>query len=137
MPPGVCSAKNGVEGALMRRRFKQCATVVALYAVALHVILLGFAPLGAHAASADPFTVICHSTAAGDEVPADPGLAPGQACDHCNLCSTTAAPPPPTLALSMTLAPARALKLLHPVATAPRAGFASDPNRARGPPLFA
>jgi hypothetical protein len=123
----------------MRRWFKHCATVLALYAVALHVILLGFAPLGAAAAPADPFSVICHSqgTAPADELPANPSLAPGHACDHCNLCSTAAAPPPPDDALIAALTPTRVLQVLHPVSTGGRAAIAADSKRARGPPLFA
>lgn len=120
----------------MRRRLQHCATVLALYAVALHVILLGLAPLGVNAAAADPFSVICHSTAAGDPSPADPGLAPGQACDHCNLCSTTAAPPPPDIALA-ALAPTRVLHALRPASAPARPGLTSGPNRARGPPFVA
>ena len=67
---------------------------VAIYAVALHVILLGLVP-AANGESVNPFSVICHSAgpaAAGEETPGKPDLIPGHACEHCNLCS--AAPPP-------------------------------------------
>ena len=124
----------------MRLRLKQCVTVLALYAVALHLTLFGLAPFAANAApTADPFSVICHSQAAAatDEAPADPGLLPGHACDHCNLCSAAAPPSPPDVALGAPMAPARVLHLLQPISAAARAGLASDPKRARGPPLFA
>lgn len=120
----------------MRRRFEQYATVLALYALALHVILLGFAPPGAHVVPADPFSVICHSAGTADDAPADPGLAPGQACDHCNLCSTAALPPPPDIALG-ALMPTRVPQALHPFTAPARADVASDPKRARGPPFVA
>jgi len=122
----------------MRRWLRHSATVLALYAVALHVILFGLSPLGVSAATVDPFSVICHSRtmALGEETPGNSGLVPGHACDHCNLCSATAAPPPPDIALA-ALAPARILSRLHPVSTAARISLAADPKRARGPPPFA
>jgi len=115
---------------------------VAIYAVALHIILLGFAPLAANASdTVDPFSIICHagshSGAPGDEAPANPNLIPGHACDQCNLCSTAAPPPAPDAALNLDLKPARVLHVLRPVSTVPRIGVASNPKLARGPPQSA
>ena len=116
---------------------RQVMSWVAIYAVALHVILLGLAPIAANGASLDPFSVICHSTApAGEEAPGQPGLVPGHACEHCNLCST-AAPPAPDIVLVGDLAPTHLLHVLRPASQAPRAGIAFRPNLARGPPPFA
>jgi hypothetical protein len=113
---------------------------VAIYAVALHVILLGLVPIAANGENVNPFSVICHSVApagaAGDETPAKPDLIPGHACEHCNLCS--AAPPPePAVVAIGNLLPARLLHVLRPVSHAPRTGVAFTPNLARGPPRFA
>ena len=79
---------------LMRLLLRRGVTVLAIYAVALHVILLGLALIAANGEIVNPFSVICHSAApaaAGDEAPGKPDLIPGHACEHCNLCS--AAPP--------------------------------------------
>jgi len=49
--------------------------VLAIYAVALHVILLGLVPIATNGEIVNPFSVICHSTgpaAAGDETPGKP-----------------------------------------------------------------
>jgi len=109
---------------------------VAIYAVALHVILLGLMPIAVAGEALNPFSAICHSATAGDETPANPDLAPGHACEHCNLC--TAAPPPePATASIGQLLPARLLHVLHPVSQARRTGIAFTSNLARGPPHFA
>jgi hypothetical protein len=109
---------------------------VAIYAVALHAILIGFVPIAANGTSVDPFSVICHSATGtpGDEAPAKPG--PGHACEHCNLCSAVALPPAPDTVLTGSMGPTRILHLLHPVATAPTDGLTFRPNLARGPPSF-
>jgi hypothetical protein len=122
----------------MRGLARKVLSWVAIYAIALHVILLGLVPIAANGASIDPFSVICHSTAAvpGDETPAKNDLIPGHACEHCNLCSTAAAPPEPDIVLIGHLTPARVLQVLRPVSAAPSAGIAFRPNLARGPPLF-
>ncbi len=118
----------------MRLGIRRAVGWVAIYAVALHVILIGFLPIAANGTSVDPFSIICHSaTGMGDEVPVKPGLIPGHACEHCNLCS--AAPPPePSLVLIGHLLPTRLLHVLQPASHAPRAGIASRLNLARGPP---
>jgi hypothetical protein len=125
----------------MRGLARQVTSWVAIYAVALHVIVLGLAPIAANGVTVDPFSVICHGAAAaavpGDEVPGKPDLLPGHACEHCNLCSAAAPPPAPDTALIGNLAPTRLLQVLRPASHAPRAGIAFRPNLARGPPLFA
>lgn len=109
---------------------------VAIYAIALHAILWGVAPMTA-ASPLDPFSVICHSEAAapGEQAPAAP--AHTQACDHCNLCSAG----PATAALfpvfAGQLAPARLLQILRPVSAILAGHLATTPKLARGPPQFA
>ena len=122
----------------MRLQLRRSVTWLAIYAVALHAILLGLAPISANSATADPFSVICLHNA-GTSLPAErqpSGLVPGHACEHCNLCSAAAPPPEPGLVMIGTLTPARLLQVLRPVSTAPGAGVAFRPNLARGPPLF-
>ena len=118
----------------MRALFRRSVTLLAIYAVALHVVLLGLAPINA-SATIDPFSVICHSVAdpQGDETPKS-GLVPGRACEHCTLCSMVAPPPAPDTALDATLGPAPVLALLRPASTPVRVGVTSDPKLARGPP---
>ena len=123
----------------MRLRLKRSTAWLAIYAVALHVILLGFAPVLANAtAGFDPASFICHSQPAGDADQGQDksGSLPSQACEYCNLCSAMAPPPVPDLALIGTITPARVLGVLRPAATAVRVGALSDPKQARGPPRF-
>lgn len=125
----------------MIKRLKHGMTVVALYAMALHVMLAAFAPLAANnIAAVDPFSVICHSTgapSAGDTGSQHPGLIPGKACEHCNLCSAVAPPPPSDLAVDVEFTP----HIVRPTIAAgdvpPRIGVTADPKLARGPPSFA
>lgn len=126
----------------MRIGLRRTVSWMAIYAVALHAILLGLASVAADTSAAvDPFSVICHNAAsagaAGDEAPANPDLIPGHACEHCNLCSATAPPPAPDVAFNVDLRPARILHVLRPVSAAARTGVTSDPKLARGPPLTA
>jgi hypothetical protein len=114
--------------------------LLAIYAVALHVILLGLAPIAANGEIVNPFSVICHSAgpvAAGDETPGKPDLIPGHACEHCNLCSAAAPPPEPGIVLIGNLLPTRLLQVLRPASNAAPASIALRPNLARGPPPFA
>lgn len=125
---------------MMRIGLRNAVTCVAIYAVALHVILLGLASVAAATSAAvDPFSVICHSSAGatGDQAPVNRDLVPGHACEHCNLCSATAPPPAPDVAFNVDLKPARILHVLRPVSAAARTGVTSDPKLARGPPLTA
>jgi hypothetical protein len=120
----------------MRLGWRKITGGVAIYAVALHVVLTGLLPVGAAAASAGPLSVICHSVPAGatgdDHGQTIP--APGHACEHCNLCTAMAPPPAPATPVTGNLAPAPVLHVLRPVSTAARTSLASDPKLARGPP---
>ena len=123
----------------MRGVARQVMSWVAVYAVALHVILLGLVPIAANGDIVNPFSVICHSAGpagAGDETPRKPDLIPGQACEHCNLCST-APPPAPAAVLIDNLLPTRLLQVLRPASHSPRTGIVFSPHLARGPPPFA
>ena len=122
---------------IMRLSIRWAIGWAAIYAVALHVILLGLVPIAATGSTLDPFSVICHSaTDTGGGVPINPGLIPGHACEHCNLCSAVAPPPAPNVALSGSMGPTRVLHVLRPVSAAPAAGLVFRPNLARGPPQF-
>ena len=120
----------------LMRLFRRAVTILAIYAVAMHVILLGLTQIAVTGQTVNPITVICHDATPGDEAPGKPDLAPGQACEHCNLCS--AAPPPaPATASIGQLVPARMVDVLRPVSQSRRTGTAFTPNLARGPPRFA
>lgn len=121
----------------MRAVWRTITGVLAIYAVALHVILAGLMPAAAAATSADPLSIICHSVPAAAAGQAGQGPSvpqPGHACEHCNLCSTLAPPPAPNTPLAATLMPARVLQVLYPVSTAARTALAASPKLARGPP---
>ena len=119
----------------MRLQLRRSVTWLAIYAVALHAILLGLAPIAATSAAADPLSVIClHNADAGSPAQQPSGLVPGHACEHCNLCS--AAAPAPDLVVSGNLKPARLLQVPRPASATPNAGVKFRPNLARGPPLF-
>jgi hypothetical protein len=119
----------------MRSGWRKIIGVMAIYAVALHVILAGLMPVGALATSFDPLSVICHGVPANAAGQQDTGVPqPGHACEHCNLCTTLAPPPAPDTPLAGNLAPARVLHVLRPLSTAARTRVASEPKLARGPP---
>jgi hypothetical protein len=124
----------------MRLMLRKFATLLAIYAVALHVILLGFAPIAASGApTVDPFSVICHSSSSADQVDSAPdksGVVPGHACEHCNLCSTATPPEPPASMLAGMIGPSNVLDVLQPQPAVRHTGIASLPNLARGPPRF-
>ena len=109
---------------------------VAIYAIALHAILWGVAPMAA-APSLDPLSVICHSDAAasGEQAPAAP--AHTQVCDHCTLCAATNAPSVLNAAIVSQLKPTRLLHVLRPASALARGYLETTPNLARGPPAFA
>jgi hypothetical protein len=124
----------------MRVSVRRTLSWVAIYAIALHTVLLGAAPLIA-GPTVDPFSVICHSeapaAAPAEQTPATPVSAPSHACDHCNLCSAMAPPDPLDGVVVAQLAPARLLQVLRPTTAATRDGIAASLKRARGPPAFA
>ncbi|HEX5210253.1 MAG TPA: DUF2946 family protein [Pseudolabrys sp.] len=120
----------------MRLFFRRAVTILAIYAVAMHVILLGLTQIAVTGQTVNPITVICHDATPGDEAPGKPDLAPGQACEHCNLCGVAPPPEPATASIGQLL-PARLLHVLRPASQVARMGIAFTPNLARGPPRFA
>jgi hypothetical protein len=121
---------------------RRAVSLAAIYAVALHTILLGIVPVPAGGSVAsDPFSIICHSdaqaVAPAGQAPGMPDIIPGHACDYCNLCTAAAPPPTPNFALLGRLLPARVLHALRPLSTTVRTGVTSDPKLARGPPYSA
>jgi DUF2946 family protein len=120
------------------RGLRQAVGMVAIFAIALHGLLLGLAPLAA--AANDPFTVICHSapqsTSGQDQSPVGPDTG-FHGCDHCNLCSATSTPLAVDGVLAGQLRPVRVLQVLRPISTAATASLATTPKLARGPPAFA
>jgi hypothetical protein len=126
----------------MRSRLQRSLSLLALYAVAAHVILLGFAPVNAGVfAVIDPFAIICHTTgpaaAPGAPPPGTLHFIPGRAIDNCTLCNAAAPPPAPELALNIDFAPVRVLHVMGPKSITARPGLTSDPRLARAPPFFA
>jgi hypothetical protein len=123
----------------MRPLVRQSVTLLAIYAIALHTVLwAAVTPLTA-APAFDPFTVICHSdtSAPAEQAPGHSPLAPGHACDHCNLCSAAALPLTPDTVVTARFQPVRTLRVLHPANIARHDDIAADPKLARGPPALA
>jgi hypothetical protein len=122
----------------MRGLGSKALSWVAIYAIAIHTLLIGIAPaFAANQDTVDPFSVIClHDAGAGAPSGLPSGLVPGHACEHCNLCSAVAPPPAPDLVVFGNLMPSRLLQVLQPTSTAPGMGIVYRPNLARGPPLF-
>jgi len=123
----------------MRVGVQRIVTLVAIYAVAIHTILLGLVPVIA-APTVDPFSVICHSERSGaapaEQIPTAPASAPGHACDQCIMCSAMAPPEALDGLLLEQLVPGRLLQVLRPAAVPVRDGIATKLKRARGPPFF-
>jgi hypothetical protein len=124
----------------MLTRIRKAVTVLALYAIALHVILLGMVPPGTIAAL-DAISVICHTTgpaAAPGEPPAGTlKFIPGRAIDHCDLCSAAAPPPAPDAATAIDYQSTRVLHIFRPTSTPALRYITSNPKLARGPPSIA
>ena len=111
---------------------------MAIYSVALHAVVLAVAPvIGGNSIAGDPFSIICRSDARAvaptTQSPVSPDQLPGHACEHCNLCSISVAPPAPDVFTSIVL-PLRVAHVLRVALSTPRIGLASDPKLARGPP---
>jgi hypothetical protein len=122
----------------MRGLGKKVLSWVAIYAVAMHTLLTGIAPVFAAAQdNVDPFSVIClHDAGSNSPTSLPSGLVPGHACEHCNLCNAVAPPPAPDLVVFGNLMPSRLLQVLQPASAAPGTSIVYRPNLARGPPLF-
>ena len=126
---------------IVRMGVRRALSLAAIYVVALHTILLGLVPVPAgESVVDDPLSIICHSdaqaVAPAEQAPGRPDIIPGHACDHCNLCSASAAPVLRSV-LAGQLAPMRQLQVLLPASTAARSHLAITPHLARGPPNFA
>jgi hypothetical protein len=124
----------------MRRFWQRSVTLLALYAVALQVILLGFLPVSPGVgAPIDPFAIICQTTGPaaqpGEPPPGKLNFIPGRAIDHCNLCIAAAPPPAPDVAVAVDFASARVLHVFRPVSVLTRTRPTSNPKLTRGPPL--
>jgi hypothetical protein len=124
----------------MREAWRRSVTVLALYAVTLHLILLGFFPIiPGEFSPVDPFSIICHTTGPaanpGEPPPGTLHFVPGRAIDQCNLCTAAAPPPVPTIAVRIDFNFARVLHVFIPRSMPARSGLASDPKLIRGPPL--
>jgi hypothetical protein len=120
-------------------RARRLTAWVAILAIALQAILVGFASWSpAAAATIDPATVICHSVPPG----ADGGQqAPSptthdDCCSQCILCGSLAAADLP--AVSSAYIPPRIItvRLVPFSAVKPFVYGASGPNLPRGPPSF-
>lgn len=122
----------------MRLGDKRILSWVAIYAVALHAILLGLAPaVSAGQPAFDPLSAICHSAQADQGADQSSGrldLVPGHACEHCNLGTVYAPPVAPYDALAGILTPTRVLGILRPTSVAPKAANITSSRLARGPP---
>ena len=119
----------------MRKVSRRAVSWAAIYAVALHAILMGVSPV----TNGESFSVICRSDAqplAPEQAPNHSDHRPGHACEHCNLCSA-AGPLPAPDTLASILLPLRVTHVLHPAFSATRIGLASDPKLATGPPEVA
>jgi len=122
----------------MRAGIRQFLGAVAAMALALHTVAWGIAPASGLVA-VDPFSVICHSEGSA---PVDPAtdhspLVPAQACDHCNLCSASATPLPPSAANAGYTKPTQALVVPRPIDSPRHDAVVGEAHLARGPPSIA
>ena len=120
---------------------RRVVSLAAIYAVALHTILLGIVPVAAGSSVAgDPFSIICHSdaqaVAPAEQAPDRPDIIPGHACDHCILCSA-AAPPIVSEVFAGRLVPTHLVLVLRPASNSLRSHLAITLHFARGPPYLA
>jgi hypothetical protein len=123
----------------MRSACQRSVTLVALYAVALHIVLLGFLPAGFGTFSPiDPFAIICH-TVGPAEHPGEPPQGslqylPSRAIDRCDLSSAVGLPPSPEAFFKVALQPTRLLDLLRPHRALAQKSPVYPANLIRGPP---
>lgn len=118
----------------MRLGGRRVVGLIAVLAIALHAVLWGAVPM-ASAATADPFSIICHSDSGALTEQSPQAPAPTKACDHCTLCAAGTAPSDTVdNILAGQLLPAKLLDVLRPATAAARDGVASTPHQARGPP---
>lgn len=120
----------------MSGRRHRSVSWLAIYAIALHTILAGLAPLAA-AAPIDPFSVICHGAPADASPDGQSGLpdgSPSGPCDHCKLCGAVATPLAPQILLDGDFAPTSLVAVLYPTSMAQPCGIDRTPKLARGPP---
>ena len=123
----------------MRSLWRRSVTLVALYAVALHIVLLGFLPAGFGTFSPiDPFAIICH-TVGPAEHPGEPPQGrlqylPGRAIDRCDLSNAVGLPPSPEEFFKVDLRRTRLLDVLRPHAASEQKSLIYPANLIRGPP---
>jgi len=123
----------------MRSLLRRSVTLLALYAVALHILLLGFLPpeLGSFS-PIDPFAIICHTVdpSGGQGKPAQGKLQylPGRAIDRCDLSSAVAPPPSPDESFRIDLQRTRLLDVLEPHSVGEHKSLVYPANLIRGPP---
>jgi len=123
----------------VRSLLRRSVTLVALYTVALHIVLLGFLPAGVGSFSPiDPFAIICH-TASPSEHPGEPPQGslqylPGRAIDRCDLSSVVGLPPTPEASFKVELQPTRLLDVLRPDTAPEQKSPVYPANLIRGPP---
>ena len=120
--------------------FRRALSLAAIYVVALHTILLGVVPVPAVSVVDASLSIICHSdveaVAPVAQSPGRPDIIPGHACDHCILCSASAAPMLREV-FAGQLVPTRLVQVLRPGSTSVRSRLAITLHLARGPPIFA
>lgn len=123
----------------MRSLWQRSITLLALYAVALHVVVLGFLPVDLDAyGPLDPFSIICH-TIGPPEHPGEPPegklqCLPGRGIDRCDLSNAAACPPPSDQFLKIDPPRTRLLDILRPHDATRARLAASIVHPIRGPP---